>query len=47
MKYVADNYKTVSEKTYNNALWINKNMTWEKVSQKYIKRMWEILEEAK
>lgn len=47
MKYVADNYKTVSEKTYNNALWINKNMTWEKVSQKYIKRMWEIFEEAK
>jgi len=44
MKYVADNYEAVSDKTYKNALWINKNMTWQKVSEKYIKRMWEILE---
>jgi glycosyltransferase involved in cell wall biosynthesis len=47
MKYVVNNYESVSDKTYKNALWINKNMTWQKVSEKYIKRMWEILEENK
>jgi glycosyltransferase involved in cell wall biosynthesis len=46
MKYVADNYETVSKKTYKNALWISKNMTWEKVSQPYIERIQKILLEC-
>ena len=44
MRYVVDNYDAVADKTYKNALWINENMTWEKVSQKYIERMFNILE---
>ena len=42
MLYVANNHDTVADKTYQNAVWINENMTWEKVSQKYIQRMQEI-----
>lgn len=47
MLYVAENYSTVAQRTYEGALYINENMTWEKVSQPYIKRAWEILEEVK
>ena len=46
MLYVANNYKEVSDKTYRSAKYINKNMTWEKVSQKYIARCWEVLKET-
>lgn len=42
MRYIAGNYEAVSKKTYESALWINENMTWEKVSKKYIKRLEEI-----
>jgi hypothetical protein len=47
MLYVVNNYDKVSKKTFSSAEHINKNMTWEKVSQPYIKRAWEILEEVK
>lgn len=47
MKYVANNYETVADKTYDSARWINKNMTWQKVSQKYINRLNTILEETR
>lgn len=47
MLYVVNAYEEVALKTYNNALYINENMTWEKVSQPYIKRSWEILEEVR
>ena len=43
MLYVANNYEEVSDKTYQSAEYINQNMTWEKVSQKYIARCWEVL----
>jgi hypothetical protein len=46
MLYVANNYQKVSDKTYQSAEFINQNMTWEKVSQKYIARCWEILKET-
>ena len=46
MLYVANNYQEVSDKTYRSAEFINQNMTWEKVSQKYIARCWEILKET-
>lgn len=46
MVFVADNYEAISKKTYDSALLINKNMTWEKVSQKYIDRMKTILLET-
>ena len=46
MLYVANNYEEVSDKTYQSAEYINKNMTWEKVSQKYIARCWEVLKET-
>lgn len=39
MKYVVENYELISDKTYENARFINKNMTWQKVSQKYISRL--------
>lgn len=45
MHYVASNYREVANKTYESALYINENMTWEKVSKKYINRMKTILEE--
>ena len=47
MLYVVNNYQEVSDKTYKSAEFINQNMTWEKVSQKYIKRMKIILDQAK
>ena len=47
MIHVANNYEQIAQHTYNSALYINENMTWEKVSQPYIKRAWEILEEVK
>jgi glycosyltransferase involved in cell wall biosynthesis len=47
MLHVANNYEQIAEKTYQSALYINENMTWEKVSQPYVKRAWEILEEVK
>ena len=43
MLYVVQSYKTICNKTYQNAEFINQNMTWEKVSQKYLSRCWEIL----
>lgn len=43
MKYVVENYESVSDKTHENARFINKNMTWQKVSQKYISRLQSIL----
>lgn len=43
MLYVVQSYKTICNKTYKSAEYINQNMTWEKVSQKYISRCWEIL----
>jgi len=46
MLYVANNYEEVSNKTYQSAEFINQNMTWEKVSQKYIDRCWEVLKET-
>ena len=46
MLYVVNNYQEVSDKTYKSAEFINQNMTWEKVSQKYIARCWEILKET-
>ena len=46
MLYVANNYEEVSDKTYESADYINKNMTCEKVSQKYIDRCWEVLKET-
>jgi glycosyltransferase involved in cell wall biosynthesis len=47
MLYVANNYEEVAQKTYESALYINENMTWEKVSQPYIQRISQIFEEAK
>jgi len=47
MLYVVNNYAKVCDKTYQGAEFINQNMTWEKVSQKYIKRMKIILDQAK
>jgi len=47
MIHVTNNYEQIAQHTYNSALYINENMTWEKVSQPYIKRAWEILEEVK
>jgi glycosyltransferase involved in cell wall biosynthesis len=47
MLYVVNAYEEVAKKTYESALYINENMTWEKVSQPYIKRTWEIMEELK
>lgn len=47
MKYVVNNYDQVADKTYKNAMWIGNNMTWQKVSEKYIDRMWKILESVK
>jgi len=46
MLYVANNYDEVAAKTYESALHINENMTWEKVSQKYIERCREVLKET-
>jgi hypothetical protein len=46
MLYVANNYDEVAAKTYASALHINENMTWEKVSQKYIERCREVLKET-
>lgn len=46
MLYVINNYQEVSDKTYKSAEFINQNMTWEKVSQKYIARCWGILKET-
>jgi glycosyltransferase involved in cell wall biosynthesis len=43
MLYVVNNYEKVSDKTYKSAEFINQNMTWEKVSEDYIDRCWEIL----
>lgn len=45
MLWVADNYSSIAKKTYDNAIYIAENMTWEKVSQPYIQRSWEILKE--
>ena len=45
MLWVTKNYGQIAEKTYQSALYIAENMTWEKVSQKYIDRSWEILKE--
>lgn len=45
MLYVANNYSEVAQKTYDSAVFINENMTWEHVSKKYIDRSWEILKE--
>lgn len=47
MIHVANNYGQIAQHTYDSALYINENMTWEKISQPYIKRAWEILEEVK
>ena len=47
MLYVVNNYQEVSGKTYKSAEFINQNMTWEKVSQKYITRCWEILKDTR
>lgn len=47
MIHVTNNYGQIAQHTYDSALYINENMTWEKVSQPYIKRAWEILEEVK
>ena len=47
MLYVVNNYQEVSDKTYKSAEYINKNMTWEKVSKKYINRLLQILKEVK
>lgn len=47
MLYVANNYEEVSDKTYQGAEYINQNMTWEKISQKYIDRMKLILVQVK
>lgn len=43
MLYVVQSYKTVCNKTYQSAEFINQNMTWEKVSQKYIARLKDIV----
>ena len=47
MLYVVNNYAEVCDKTYQGAEFINQNMTWEKVSQKYINRMKKILNQTK
>lgn len=47
MIYAVNHYREIAQKTYDNALWINENMSWEKVTQPYIDRCWEILEEVK
>jgi glycosyltransferase involved in cell wall biosynthesis len=47
MVHVVNNYEHIAQHTYNSALYINENMTWEKVSQAYIKRTQEILKEVK
>jgi hypothetical protein len=47
MLYVAEHYEEVARRTYESAIYINENMTWEKVSQPYIKRAKEILQEVK
>lgn len=43
MRHVANHYELVAEKTYESALFIKENYSWENVSKKYINRMKEIL----
>lgn len=47
MLYVVNNYEHVSEKTFDSSKYINKNMTWEKVSKEYSDRLWQILKNTK
>ena len=47
MLYVVNNYDKVSKKTFSSAEYINKNMTWEKVSKDYINRLCQILKDTK
>ena len=43
MLYVVNNYAEVCDETYRGAEFINQNMTWEHVSQKYIARLKDIV----
>jgi glycosyltransferase involved in cell wall biosynthesis len=47
MLYVVNNYDKVSKKTFSSAEYINKNMTWEKVSKDYVDRLCQILKDTK
>jgi len=47
MLYVVNNYDKVSKKTFSSAEYINKNMTWEKVSKDYVNRLCQILKDTK
>jgi hypothetical protein len=43
MLYVTKHYEEVSEKTYSSAVYINENMTWQKVAKGYADRLCQIL----
>jgi hypothetical protein len=43
MLYVTNHYEEVSEKTYSSAVYINENMTWQKVAKGYSDRLCQIL----
>lgn len=43
MLYVTKHYEEVSEKTYSSAIYINENMTWQKVAKGYADRICQIL----
>lgn len=45
MLYVSKNYSEVAEKTYNGALEVAKKFTWQKVTEKYRKRLCQILKQ--
>ena len=47
MLYVVNNYENVAMKTNESAKYINKNMTWEKVSEGYVNRICQILKDTK
>jgi glycosyltransferase involved in cell wall biosynthesis len=43
MLYTVNNYEEISNRTYMSALYIKENMTWEKVSERYVDRLCQIL----
>jgi glycosyltransferase involved in cell wall biosynthesis len=47
MLYVVNNYEDVSNKTFNSAEYINKNMTWAAVAKDYTERLCQILKDTR